>query len=219
MVRNRVSERWKSCSFELLAEHDQLHLVVDGEHTGTGDTTENVGTSTLEERADTLSGDDLAGSIQGGLVLDGLCFVSVEYSHHGRIYTYLARRHHHATTDGVERVGSDTSTSGDSPAERERGQEVALERADKDNGLKRVVHAEVETTVDDYTKNGGHETTVETGNTVGGEGLLVDVYETVELAVTTLLRVLGIVGKTGTGVVEGVDEEQRSSTGGLLRLV
>jgi hypothetical protein len=58
--------------FELLAEHDELHLVVDGEHTGTSDTTENVGTSTLEERGDTLLGDDLGGSIEGRLVLDGL---------------------------------------------------------------------------------------------------------------------------------------------------
>jgi hypothetical protein len=132
--------------------------------------------------------------------------------------TYLTRRHHHATTDGVERVGSDTSTSGDSPAEQERGQEVTLEATGEKNRLKRVVHAEVQTTVDDYTKNGGSETTVETSDTVGGKGLLVDIYETVELAVTTLLGVLCVVGKTGTGVVEGVDEEQRGGTGSLLSL-
>jgi hypothetical protein len=59
---------------ELLAEQDELDLVVDGEHTGTGNTTEDVGTSTLEERLNTLSGDDLAGSIESGLVLDGLGF-------------------------------------------------------------------------------------------------------------------------------------------------
>lgn len=38
-----------------LAEHEELDLVVDGQHTSTGDTTEDVGTGTLEERADTLS--------------------------------------------------------------------------------------------------------------------------------------------------------------------
>lgn len=58
---------------EGLAEHEQLHLVVDGEHTGTGNTTENVGTSTLEERLDALLGNDLLGGIEGRLVLDGLC--------------------------------------------------------------------------------------------------------------------------------------------------
>lgn len=59
-------------TLELLAEEDELNLVVDGEHTSTGDTTEDVGTSTLEERADTLGGDDLATSIDGRLVLNGL---------------------------------------------------------------------------------------------------------------------------------------------------
>jgi hypothetical protein len=47
-------------------------LVIDGEHTGTGNTTKNVGTGTLEQRADTLGGDNLAEGIEGGLVLDGL---------------------------------------------------------------------------------------------------------------------------------------------------
>lgn len=133
----------------------------------------------------------------------------------GLIDTYLTRSHHHTTTDGVERIGSDTSTSSDSPAEQEGSQEVTLERADEKDGLERVVHTEVQTTVDDYTKNGGHETTVETGNTVGGESLPVDIDETVELTVTTLLCVLGVVGETGTGVVEGVDEEEGSGTSSL----
>jgi hypothetical protein len=47
-------------------------LVVDGEHTGTGDTTENIGTGTFEERLNALGGDDLASGIYGRLVLDGL---------------------------------------------------------------------------------------------------------------------------------------------------
>ena len=49
-----------------------IHTVVDGQHTGTSDTTEDVGTSTLEERSDTLSSHDLGGSIERALVLDGL---------------------------------------------------------------------------------------------------------------------------------------------------
>lgn len=59
-------------ALELLAEHEQLHLVVDGQHTSTGDTTKDVGTGTLEERLDTLLGDDLLEGIDGRLVLDGL---------------------------------------------------------------------------------------------------------------------------------------------------
>jgi hypothetical protein len=55
----------RSCGMEGLT-------VVDGEHTGTGYTTENVGTSTLEEGSDTLSSHDLLGGIERALVLDGL---------------------------------------------------------------------------------------------------------------------------------------------------
>ena len=57
---------------EGLAEHEELGLVVDGQDTGTGNTTEDVGTSTLEEGLDTLAGEDLATSVDGRLVLDGL---------------------------------------------------------------------------------------------------------------------------------------------------
>ena len=59
-------------TLEGLAEHEQLNLVVDRKHTSTSDTTENVGTSTLEQRSNALSGNDLTTGIQGGLVFDGL---------------------------------------------------------------------------------------------------------------------------------------------------
>ena len=58
--------------FELLSEHEELHLVVERQDTSTSDTTEDVGTSTLEERLDTLLGDNLGSGIDRGLVLDGL---------------------------------------------------------------------------------------------------------------------------------------------------
>lgn len=192
---------WAMRLFEGLAEEDDLELVIDREHTSTGDTTEDVSTSTLEEGLDALLGDDLLGGVEGALVLDG-----------------LTRRHHHATTDGVKRVRGNTGTGGDAPTEDEGGKEVVLESTGQDNGLDRVVHAEVETTVDDDTGDGGHEATVETGNTVRGEGLAVDVNETVELAGTTALGVLVVVRKTGTGVVERVDEEERGSTSSLKNL-
>ena len=69
-------ERLARSTLEGLAEHEQLDLVIDGKHTGTGNTTENVGTSTLEQRSNTLCCNDLATGIQGRLVLDGLvkCF-------------------------------------------------------------------------------------------------------------------------------------------------
>ncbi len=185
-------------TLEGLAEHEDLELIIDGEHTGTGDTTEDVGTSTLEQGLDTLLGNNLLEGIDGALVLDG-----------------LTRGHHHATTDGIKGVRGDTGTSGDAPTEEERGEEVVGEGTDEDDRLDGVVHAEVETTVDDDTGDGRSEATVETGNTVRGEGLAVDVNETVELAVTATLGRLGVVGQTGTGVVERVDEEERSGTSSL----
>jgi hypothetical protein len=173
-------------------------LVVDGQDTSTGNTTENVGTSTLEERLNTLLGDDLTTSIQRALVLDG-----------------LTRSHHHTTTDGVQWVRSNTSTSSNSPSEQERSEEVTLERTDKDDWLDGVVHTEVKTTVNDDTSDGRTETTVKTRDTIRGEGLLVNVYQTVELTSTTGLGVLVVVGKTGTGVVEGVNEEKGGGTSSL----
>lgn len=78
----------------------------------------------------------------------------------------------------------------------------------------RIVNTKVETTVDNDTNDRGNEATVETGNTVGSHSLLVDVEETVELTLATLLGRLVVVGETGTGVVEGVDEEERRGTSG-----
>jgi hypothetical protein len=116
--------------------HDlhELELVIEGEHTSTGDTTENVGTSTLEQGLDTLLGDDLGESIERALVLDG-----------------LTRGHHHTTTDGVKRIRGDTGTGGDAPTEKEGGEEVVGKGTDQDDGLDGIVHSEVQTTVDDDT--------------------------------------------------------------------
>ena len=75
-----------------------------------------------------------------------------------------------------------------------------------------VVDTEVETTVDDDTDNRGDEATVETGNTVGRESLLVDVNEAVELTSSSTLGRLRVVGETRTRVVERVHEEQRRGT-------
>ena len=81
----------------------------------------------------------------------------------------------------------------------------------------RVVDTEVETTVDDDTDDGGNETTVETSNAVRSQSLLVNVDETVKLAGSSTLGRLRIVGQTGTGVVERVDEQERSCTSGTTR--
>lgn len=180
-----------------LSEHELLELVVERQDTGSGDTSENVGSGTLEERLDTLLGDDLRTGINHRLVVDG-----------------TTRSHHHSSSDSVERVRSETGTGGDSPTKSERGKEVTLKRTDKDDRLDRVVETKVETSVDNDTNDGRDETSVKTSDTIGSEGLLVDVDETVELSGSTSLGRLVVVGKTGSGVIERVDKEQRRSSGG-----
>ena len=68
----KLIKRLARATLVLLAEEDELDLVVDRQDTSTGNTTEDVSTGTLEERLDTLLGDDLATSVDGRLVLDGL---------------------------------------------------------------------------------------------------------------------------------------------------
>jgi hypothetical protein len=131
------------------------------------------------------------------------------------VWTYLSGGHHHTTTDGIERVWGNTGTSGDSPTESERGKEITLKRTDEEDWLDGIVHSEVETTVNDNTSDGRHETTVQSTDTIGSKGLLVYIDQTVELTLTSGLGVLGIVGKTGTGVIEGVDEEEGGGTSHL----
>lgn len=142
--------------------------------------------------------------------------VTVHIYHTANNPTYFTRRHHHTSTDSVEGIRGNTSASGDSPAEQERGNEVTLEGTNKEDGLDRVVHAEVQSTVDNYTKNRGAETTVKTEDTIGGKSLLVDIDQAVELTVSSSLSVLGIVGKTSTSIIQRVHEKQGRSTSGLV---
>lgn len=96
----------------------------------------------------------------------------------------------------TKRVRSNTGTSGDTPSEEEGGQETAFKGTSEHDGFERIVHPKavskywvsvhasvssssqsdlLETTVDDDTDDGGNETTVKTGDTIGGNGLLVDI--------------------------------------------
>jgi len=69
--------------------------------------------------------------------------ISTDLTHELWACTYFTRRHHHAATDGIERVRGNTGTSGDSPAEHEGSEEVVFEGTGEEDGLDRVVHAEV----------------------------------------------------------------------------
>lgn len=176
-----------------LAEEDDLELIVSGQDTGTSDGSQHICSGALEEGLVALLLDDLVEGIEGRLVLDG-----------------LTGGHHHSSADGIDGVGSKTSQVGNTESENEGGKERALEGLGQ-QGLNGIVKTEVQTTVNDNTESRERETTVKTGNTIGGDGLAVDINETVELASSATLA-LGIVGKTGTGVVQRVDEEKGAGT-------
>lgn len=109
-----VDDEGRGTSTYDLSEEELLELIVHGEDSGSGDTTEDVGSGTLEERGDTLGLDDLPAAVDHAVVVD-----------------LLSRGHHHATTDGIERVGSDSGTGGDSPSEGDCEQR-GLDRVDED---------------------------------------------------------------------------------------
>lgn len=92
------------------------------------------------------------------------------------IVTHFTRSHHHTPTNSIKRVRADTSTSGDSPAEQEGGQEVTLESTNENDRLEGIVHSKIQTTVDNDASDRGTETTVEAKNTVSGKSLLVHIH-------------------------------------------
>ena len=94
------------------------------------------------------------------------------------------RGHHHTTSDGINWVGSKTRDNSNSPTEEEGSQEGTT--FTNEDWLDSIVDTEVKTSEDEDTDTGDGETSVETGNTVGGDGLLVDINETIVLSLTVL---------------------------------
>ena len=146
---------------------DLLELVETSQDTSAGHTTEDVGSSTLHHGHEAFVLEDLDTAVDGALVLDG-----------------GTGGHHHTTSDGVDGVGHEAGADGHTPAQEE-GQEQGLVVSQED-GLEGVVHAEVHATVDEDTDARDGETTVQALDTVGLEGLPVDVNEAVVLALSTL---------------------------------
>ena len=75
-----------------------------------------------------------------------------------------------------------------------------------------LTETEVETSVDNDTNDGRNETSVETSDTIGSEGLLVNIYQTVELSGSTLGSRLVVVGQSGSSVIKRVDKEEGRGT-------
>jgi len=172
-----------------------LEGVETGEDTGTGDTTEDVSAGSLHEGHEAFVLQDLDAAVERVLVLDG-----------------LSGGHHHSPTDGVDGIGHETGGDGHTPTEDEGEEDVGV--VTQQDGLEGVVQTEVHTTVDEDTDARDDESSVQALDTVGLEGLGVDVDETVELALAAaLLGALGVVSQSGTSVIQGVDEQERHGAG------
>jgi len=164
-----------------------LEGVETGEDTGAGDAAKNIGARALHQGHEALVLNDLHAAIDGALVLDG-----------------GSGGHHHATTNGVDGVGHQAGSDGDTVSQAEGKQQPGI--GSEKNGLQGIVEAEVHSTVDENADAGNDESSVETLDAVGFDGLGVDVDETLVLTLSTLT--LGVVGQTGSGVIERVDEHK-----------
>ena len=120
--------------------------------------------------------------------------------------------HHHSSSDGINGVRGQTGRDGDRVTEHESEQEGWIFT---EQGLDGVVQTEVKTSIDEDTDGGDDETSVKTGNTIGGNGLSVDIDQTVKLSLTVLA--LSIVSHSGSGKVQRVDKQQRQSTSATTR--
>jgi len=169
-----------------------LEGIEAGQDTSASDSSKDVGSGALHHGHKALVLHDLNGAVDGALVLDG-----------------GTRGHHHTTTNGINGVGHQTGGDGDTVTQAEGKQQSGV--GSQKDGLEGIVETEVHTTIDENADARDDESTVETLDAVGLEGLGVDVDET--LVLTLAAFALGVVGQTRTGVVERVDEEKRERTG------
>jgi hypothetical protein len=188
---------FKGCNC-LLGVEGGSDLRVENKNHGSSDGTESIGTGTLEESGGSLVTDDLSEAISSSLV--------------NPLRLGLLRLHLKTTTNGIEGVRGVTGTDS-----RELGA-TELGGGTKDTIFRLLVRivsgegieeTEVDSTVRNDSDNGNSNTVVKTSNSGRGNGLLQAVNKTVELFLTgTNIR-----GKTGTSVIERVNDHERTGTG------
>merc|ERR1712054_40737 len=184
-------------SLSTRSAEETLELIVQHEHHGGSNGTESVGTRTLEEGGDTLVLKDLAEAVSGSPV-------------HPLLLGLLGL-HLQTTTNSVEGVGRVTSGNGSYLCDGELGQhtlntEGVLEWVAL---TERIVHTEVYSAVRDDTNNRHSETVVKGKGSLGSLGGL---HEAIQQTVEITGSRADIRCKTGTSVIEGVDNGQATSS-------
>ena len=161
-----------------------LDFIGTGKDTSTGNTTKDIGTGTFHHWHESFRFKDLHTAVDWGFVVNTW---NKSYHFAARIsYGVLTstRGHHHSTSDGINWVGSKTRDNSNTPSKNEWSHEGTI--FTNEDWLESIVDTEVKTSVDEDTDTRDSETSVETGNTVGGDSLLVDIDETVVLSLTVL---------------------------------
>jgi hypothetical protein len=177
--------------------HVGSDLRVQHKDHSSSDSTEGVGTSTLEEGSGTLVGDNLLEAVSGSLV-DPLSLG-------------LLRLHLQTTADGVHRVRGVSGGNGGELGATELGsgtKDVVLVLLVRVVSGESIEETEVDSTVRNDTGNGNTNTVVKTSDTRGLDGLGQTVHKTVEL----LLSGSDIRSETSTGIIEGVDDHEGSGS-------
>jgi hypothetical protein len=173
-------------------------LVVQDEHKGRSNSSEGVGSGSLEEGRASFITEDLLQAVEGSVV--------------NPLFLGLLRLHLETTTDGVEGVRSISGGDGGDLGDEESGSE-SLESEVVFVGVllsERVEETKVDSTVGDDTSDGNSESVVETEDSAGSTGCL---GETVSKTVEVSLSRTDVRSKTSTGIVERVDNAERSSSG------
>mmetsp|Transcript_15956 Transcript_15956/g.22207 ORF Transcript_15956/g.22207 Transcript_15956/m.22207 type:complete len:291 (+) Transcript_15956:134-1006(+) len=182
----------------LLGVEGGSDLRVENKNHSSSDSTEGIGTGTLEESGGTLVTDDLSEAISSSLV--------------NPLRFGLLRLHLKTTTDGIEGVRSVTGADSRELGATELGsgtEDTVLRLLVRVVSGKGVEETEVYSTVRNNSNNGNSNTVVKTSNARGGNGLLQTISKTLELFLTST----DIRGKTGTGVIERVNDHKRTGTG------
>ena len=161
-----------------------LEFVESSQDTSTGNTSQDIGAGTLHHGHEALVLEDLHAAIDGAVVFDG-----------------GTGGHHHTSTNGVNGVGHKAGSNGDTPTQQEGKQDGSV--FSQKDGLQGIVETEVHATVDEDTDARDDEATVQALDTVGLDGLGVDVDQAVELTLATLA--FGIVSQPGKIKRRGVN--------------
>ena len=151
-----------------------LELVKSSQHTSSGNTSQDVGSSSLHQGHESLVPENLLEAVEGTLVLGS-----------------ASRCHHHTPSDSVNGVGHESSSDGDTPTQEEGQGDSSI--SSQDQRLQSVVETKVHSSVDEDTNSGDDKSSVETLDTIRLEGLDVDINQTIELSLASLA--LSIISK------------------------